>query len=135
GIRDRNVTGVQTCALPIYLPVQTLRPMKTDSVSVWTVDQSQWTIKLCHFLAFLLTCSQWLLGSPQLLKELPSLQRMSLSRASALLTRCFVSVQTLKSMATMLFFVDKRSFPPRTFGHPISVRVQDWSSPHFALMK
>src|SRR5207249_7984775 len=27
GIRDRNVTGVQTCALPIYLPVDQTSPI------------------------------------------------------------------------------------------------------------
>src|SRR5699024_11482742 len=30
GIRDRNVTGVQTCALPIWAPFYTLGPLVTD---------------------------------------------------------------------------------------------------------
>src|SRR5699024_11594427 len=40
GIRDRNVTGVQTCALPIYVPTSDLDALLADDPSgQWvTVD-------------------------------------------------------------------------------------------------
>src|SRR5207249_7923384 len=36
GIRDRNVTGVQTCALPICLQQETLEPAPPERLAVFT---------------------------------------------------------------------------------------------------
>src|SRR5438067_7403621 len=37
GIRDRNVTGVQTCALPIYLPSEPVGPLPAAAAELAAV--------------------------------------------------------------------------------------------------
>src|SRR5699024_11885948 len=40
GIRDRNVTGVQTCALPILLPRPSCKILGSPPLSSWSANSS-----------------------------------------------------------------------------------------------
>src|SRR5699024_11297543 len=44
--RDRNVTGVQTCALPICSGVGEVVPTTIQEVGPWTIDREHRTIRL-----------------------------------------------------------------------------------------
>src|SRR5438067_10409717 len=44
GIRDRNVTGVQTCALPILMPVQTISWLR----SLWGPMRAEIEDEICE---------------------------------------------------------------------------------------
>src|SRR5207249_9342103 len=50
GIRDRNVTGVQTCALPI-LSNQSIMPLPRALATLWLPHPGhKWCFKIIHFI-------------------------------------------------------------------------------------
>src|SRR5437773_2828733 len=52
GIRDRDVTGVQTCALPIYRPAPTRGLMRCARPSFdWDVTEGSWAETMKPFAA------------------------------------------------------------------------------------
>src|SRR5699024_12068330 len=65
GIRDRNVTGVQTCALPIYLNSTSLHI--NEGMTVWLVktgcyfaiDHSDLKLGLVTVTVFFRGCNSW----------------------------------------------------------------------------